>query len=65
MRSGNLYRHISTLDTDLYVHAVKYAGPRYIKVQASIVYRKDHYVFERKVFLIKREDLWKWNYVPS
>lgn len=65
MESHNLYRHISTLDTDLYVHCVRNAdAPSWDTViWASIVDRKNHYVYETKEFTITFEELAKWDLV--
>lgn len=63
MRAGNTYRHTSTLDTDFYIHSVKYSSANYIRVKASIVDRKGKYIYQTATFRIYREHFINWRIV--
>lgn len=63
MKMYQRYRHLSTLDTDVYVFKVTYIGRKYVKVRAAIIDRKSEYVYELKTYTIQREDFWKWKEV--
>ena len=63
MRFHSKYRHIATLDTDLYVHHVQYEHKDYFKVWASLIDRKSEYVYETASFKIQKEHLKYWRIV--
>ncbi len=63
MTSRQKYRHISTLDTDLYVHKVPFHNDKYLVVRASIVDRKTEHVYEIATFKIYKEHIRNWKVV--
>ncbi len=55
-----LWRHCSTLDTDLEVWSVKYRCAAYVKVRARLVHRTSPWGYGEATYKIKTEHFKNW-----
>lgn len=65
MKAGRLYRHISTLDVDVYVAAINDESPD--QITAHVRYWNRHlgaFHDEEETVTISKSDLYKWVEVP-
>lgn len=64
-RKHGRYRHINTLDVDLYVHKIGYVGPNYLKLRVSYVNRHNGIVYGMETVKILREQIKYWSEVSD
>lgn len=65
IRKGGTYRHISCLDVDMHVLAIKYIGERYFKLKVVWVNRHSPHILIEQPGQVKLmfSDLPKWKEV--
>ncbi len=65
MISKQKYRHVSALDTDLYVHSTSITNYGYILVRASIINQRTEDLYEIATYKIYNEHLKNWQVVSE
>ena len=64
IRPNRYYRHLSAIDVDMHVLAIKYAGTRYLKLKVAWVSQRNHeLVHSLDSVKLMREDLNMWREV--
>ncbi len=58
--AGNLYRHPSCLDVDMYIVKVSYKGPTYIKLKVKWWNRHGKFFHCDDTVQVKRKDVKRW-----
>lgn len=63
LRHHRTYRHVATIDIDIYVLKVQYRGHKYTKCKVSIFNRHNDVVYETVTVTIDNDQLQFWEEV--
>lgn len=62
---GKLYRHMSALDTDLYIVKTQWQGEKRAIVKGQLYHRSLKVLFPVETYIINVEDFDKWEEVKA